>query len=504
MIIRKILRLAMVMICAMCAAPLAHADLVSSEPLSAGFKSVFVYLSPTQRDAIARGRSGDLTASLQRILATNSRVSFPPGVYPIKSALIMRSGQAVRLSPGAEIRQTVIGQGAFVAIGKTDVTIELNGGTIRGPGGWSATWTGNQGLEGFRGVTCIGCSRFVARGPGRIVNWGNAGIGIVGGSNYRIEYLTVEGTHGYGKALSEGDNFQNGIYISNDPKWGRADDGRIVQPDITGVGQGILREALPYAPAPQKMTIIDNPYIHDIPGQHAIYNQDGQLQIIGGRYFNLAYSAVKFQSADADRDLFSMYAKGIKARNIGGSMFEIATLGRGSINQADVEGEGHGVGYLLSLNGKTRDFNAHLVGDEIKGNSVYVLGRDIRRTSIGVRANNIDQDGILVVATDTELTIAPQIRNPNRNRVPENSGIRVVSRSAHVTLNTPTITDMNGRMNYGLFNQWDGSTIRFIGKLVATGATQTALRADGVVDTLPEGAILSGKKGKFSGRYRIQ
>jgi hypothetical protein len=119
------LRLAMAAIFALCAAPLAHADLVGPQPLSEEFSSVLTFLSPAQRDAIARGRSGDLTPVLQHILATNMRVSFPPGVYPIKAALIMRDGQMVRMSPGAEIRQATIGQSAFAATGKAGVTIEL-------------------------------------------------------------------------------------------------------------------------------------------------------------------------------------------------------------------------------------------------------------------------------------------------------------------------------------------------------------------------------------------
>ena len=480
--------------------------LSATAPSDNSFVDIFADVPARVRDDAVAGRlEGDALSDIfQRSLSRHLYVGLPSGTFRLGKALILRNGQRIRLSPGTLVRQDTVGGNAFVATAATGVEIDLNGGVIRGPGGWSATWTGNQGPDGFRGLVCTGCTGFKVRGPGRVINWGNAAIAIVGGHNYSITDVTVEGTHRHGQPLTTGSNFQNGIYVANDARWGPADGGRIVRVEVSGTAQGILRESLPGAPPPITMSIIDRPYIHDIPGQHAIYNMDGEMQVIGGRYENLAYSAVKFQAAEANRDVYRFTATGVVAHHIGGSMFEIAALGLGSLNQVRLQGSGRDVGYLLSLHGKTRDFSANVTGTRMTGHAVYVLGSDIRRTAIRVDASDIDQDGILVVADNAEIDLTPRINNANRRRVPEDSGLRVTSHSALVTLHNPDIRDAFGNMTHGIFNQYDGSQIRIVGTLTATGAKETAIRADGEIIGLPAAARLGGAKGKFSGQYRVR
>lgn len=446
--------------------------------------------------------SGDaLSRVVQLALDRHDRVRFPPGTYHIGQALTLRSGQRVRLSPGTIIRQDTPGRGAFSAIGANDVAIELNGGEVHGPGGWTREWRGNQGWDGYHGLACTGCERFTVTGPGRIVNWGHAAIAIIGGSGYTLTDVTMEGTHRFGTPLHAQDNFQNGIYIANDVRWGAADGGRITRPDISGTAQGIMREAIPGAPAPVKLTVIDRPDIHDIPGQHAIYNQDGAIRVVGGLYTRLTNSAVKFQGGDANRALTWLTATGIVARDIGGSMFEIAALGKSSINAARLQGTGTGVGYLISLNGRTRDLDADVKGSRITGHAAYVLGDDLRRVRLRVDGREIEQDGILVVATRAAIDISARIADPNGRRTPDDSGIRVYSPSAHVTLRAPVICDGRARMTHGIFNQRAGSTITLIGAVTATGAARTAIRADGEIRGLTKRAVLSGADGRMSGSF---
>lgn len=469
-----------------------------------GFIDLLSVLPQTQRAAIIAGRAVDSTSAIQDVLSRYRAVQFPAGLYQISRTLVLGQGQHLRLSPGVEIRQRVKGQGGFAATARTDVLIELNGAQLVGPGGWTKVWRGNQGWEGYRGIECTGCTNFRITGPGRIVNWGHAAISVIGGTGYTISGVTIEGTHRYGAPLSREDNFQNGIYIANDRRWGRADGGRISNVDISGVAQGILREALPGAPAPLVMTVVNAPFLHDIPGQHGIYNQDSKLQVRGGNYVNLALSAVKFQAADANRDLYDISASGIQARNIGGSMFEIAALGVGTLHRVSVEGQGFGVGFLLSLNGPTRDFTANVSGSKVVNNAVYILGRNIQRASIQVDAQDIDQDGVLITATDAQLSLNARIANPNLTRVVGNSGIRIVSRNALVTLNNPVVTDANGRMAYGLYNETDGARVSITGTMTATGAKDTAVRADGRIDGVTTNAVLRGAKGRTSGRYKVR
>jgi hypothetical protein len=477
---------------------------LSAQPDADGFIDILSVLPTAQRAAIVAGRDVDSTVAIQNAFRRYRAVKFPAGQYNISRTLVLGQGQQVRLSPGAKIRQRVKGQGGFAATAQADVVIELNGGQLVGPGGWTKVWRGNQGWEGYRGIQCTGCTNFRVTGPGQIVNWGHAAIAVIGGSGYTISGVTIEGTHRYGAPLTREDNFQNGIYIANDRRWGRADDGRISTVNISGVAQGILREALPQAPAPQMMTVIDSPFLHDIPGQHGIYNQDGKLQVRGGNYVNLALSAVKFQAADANRDLYDISATGIRARNIGGAMFEVAALGTGVLNRIDLEGQGVSVGSLLSLNGPTRDFVAKVSGSGIKANAVYVLGRNIQRASIQVDAQDIDQDGVLITATDAQLSLNARIANPNLTRVVGNSGIRIVSRNALITLNNPVVTDANGRMAYALYNETDGARVSITGTMTATGAKDTAVRADGRVDGVTTNAVLRGAKGRTSGRYEVR
>lgn len=472
-------------------------------------RSIPIAAQPTgarQFGARGDGRADD-TAALQAALDASLDVRLDPGTYLISAPLRLRSGLRLRLSPGAVVRQTRLGRNALVAERCSDVTVLLDGGTILGPGGYNrpTPWTGNQGPEGHRGVRFLGCTNARIAGPGRVINWGNAGIDFTGGSGLSCEQVTIEGTHAHGGPIARFGNFQNGIYIANHRQFGAANAVSISSCDLSGMAQGILREALPGAPAPSAPTTIRGCLFHDIPGQHGIYNQDGLLDVVDCRFRDLAGSAVKTQAADAGRVLRGIRASGIEAERIGGSLFETAEVGGfgGGVADVSLSGRGTGVGFLASLNGRVVDAEIDVSGRDVANNAVFVQGAGCRNVRIRVDAEAIAQDGVMVVARNASLEVRAAIRDPNGGGSLGGSAVRVSSPSADVTVIDLAASDRRGRMVYGLFSEIAGSTVRVRGTLRVAGANDVAVRANGRIVDLPANAVLQGRHGAFVGRENI-
>jgi hypothetical protein len=349
--------------------------------------------------------STDNTALIQAALTAHKNVIINgAGTYRITDALVLQTGQTVTLSPGTTIRQMTTNKQAFIATTKNNVVINLNGGTVYGAGGWSAAWTGNQGQEGFRGIHFVGCNDFAVIGPGRVYNFANAGISIVGGTRWLIDDgIRIEGTTGYTQTIPADGNFQNGIYICNDATHGRGDAGLIINPNISGTAQGILRELPTATNQPATMTHIIGGKIHDIPGQHGFYNQASKLTAVGTAFERCHTSAFKTQSADINADLQDVNAVGIIAEDCeGGSLFEIATTGTGSINNSRFQGVGRNVGYLASLNNKMNGVTVEVAGD-IAANGIQLIGTAINAT-IRAKASNVKGVGVICTATGSDVT----------------------------------------------------------------------------------------------------
>jgi hypothetical protein len=452
------------------------------------------------------GRTDD-TDAIQTALDRSSYVQFEPGLYVISDTLRLRSGQTVRLSPGAVIRQIRPGRNAFVALQTRGVSLLLSGGEIAGPGGYNfgARWTDNQGYESFRGIRFVGCTESRVAGPGRIYNWGNAAIDITGGRGTVCEDLTIEGTHQHGALIARLANFQNGIYLANDRRFGACNDVSVRNCTFSGLAQGLLREAIIGAPAPTLPTTVIDCTFHDIPGQHGIYNQDGLFEVRNCRFRNVEGSAVKTQAADAGRPLRRIRASGIEARSLRGALFEIAEVGGygGWIEDIEVAGTAAGAGYLAAVNGRIIDARITVSGSAVIGNAVYVQGSGCRDVRIVVDAEDIGQDGVLVVARDADLEIEATIRDANRTRILGGSGIRVSSPGARVALVNPRVTDRRRRMMYGVFNEIAGSEIRVRGTVLVRGAADAAVRATGRIVDFPANASLEGRNGSFINRANV-
>ena len=329
-------------------------------------------------------------------------------------------------------------------------------------------------------------------------------IAILGGSNNLIDCPRVEGTHTYGVPLVSGNNNQVGVYLTNHATYGNVENTRIIKPDISGVAQGILEEAQAGIAHRTGMLTIDSPVLHDIPGQHGMYMQMGNLTVTSPSGANLTLSLVKLSSGNANLDTKGYSVTGANAYNIGGSIFELDVVGTGSINDALLTGTGRSVGYGIGITGKVSSIKADIVSDTAVGSHVYMTGANQSDVDITVNGRNSGQDGVLINATAaTGIKIRPTLRESNTTTTASGCGIRLASASANVELFDPDVTDASTKMVYGLFNSIAGSTVKVRGSAKFTGASDTAVRATGVITEWPTEATLSGTNGAFTSQGNV-
>lgn len=180
-------------------------------------------------------------------------------------------------------------------------------------------------------------------------------------------------------------------------------------------------------------------------------------------------------------------------------MFEVVSLGSGSIADVLLSVTGVSVGVGINIVGAARRLRCDLYLSTVITNAVPIQGAGARDLDIGVIAENIGQDGVLVTATNASaISIRPRLSQCNTSNDGTSCGIRVASVSANVDLFDPRVMDSNSLMNYGLFNQNSGSIVTVYGSAVFTGAKDTAVRATGVIAEWPTDAALSGLNGSFT------
>lgn len=455
--------------------------------------SIFDGLTDAQKADVRAGTySLDVTSVCQAVLNAHSAVRFIDGSYKLTDKLTLNANQDVYIDGGATLKQFTTDKGVFYALQKDRVHI-VNNGLLYGPGVWSSGWTGNGGHE-ERGVQFLGCTRSSVTGVGTIRNFGHAQLALFGGTNIAFKQK-CEGTNGYGSALALNDNFQMGVYLADDDTYGILD-GIHVDCDISGSAQGILREWR-RSDFVNGGTLTIRGNIHDIPGQHATYIQSGNLNA------NYTVKAIALSGCKISSGAGEVVNDGVcivTGEDLGSHLFEVSTVGAGSVSNFKLIGTATQVdGYGASLLGKMDNIDVDVAVTNAGG---VFQAQGANQTNIRARVSGktLDSNGIEILSTTSDYKIWPTLRQPNNGAHANTYGISVNSASATVELFDPDVTDSNTRMVYGLFNVTLGSIVKVRGSAKFTGASDTAVRAIGLVTEWPAETTLSGTNGAFTGQ----
>jgi hypothetical protein len=440
--------------------------------------------------------SVDRTAVFLAAVATGRCVRVPTGmIVKVSDWIELEDDQTVWLEPGARINQITADKGIFRATSKTRPRV-INDGILHGPGVYSNTWTGN-GAHQERGVMFEGCTDSVLAGAGVIRNFGHSQACFLGGS-FRAKHR-LEGTNDYSTPISAEDNFQIGYYVTDDDNYGPVVYGELYG-SVSGVCQGVLRENRQAGAeslvdtGPLKIDIT----ITDIPGQHGIYIQRGNLEA-RLRVKNIALSACKLSTPIANA-VCSNFDCTVVGEDIGSHLFEVeATEVTGTNQNLHLVGVGKNIGGagLAAVNG----INSLRADIQVQDAKVGFQAQGVNQKDVEVKINGRDlaQTGVAIYATNSDFRIHPVIRECNQEVLvgEAGSGILVSSASATVDLINPDVTDADANMRVGLFNFTSGSIVRVHGRAVFTGAATFAVRSAGKIRQWPTDAVLQGASGDF-------
>lgn len=426
----------------------------------------------------------DRTALFLAAIATGRHIRVIRGqTVRVSNWLDLNDNQCIHIETGARINQVTADRGVFRATNRQNVTI-WNDGIIHGPGVWSPLWTSN-GAQQERGVMFRGCTNGVLAGSGVIRNFGHAQAAFLGGS-FKASHR-LEGTHTHGTPIAATNNWQMGLYVTDDDVYGPLVSGQFVG-EISGVCQGVLREnrdgGLTNA-GPLQLDVL----LRDIPGQHGLYIQRGNLQA------KVVAKSVALSAVKVDAPLANQVSENIKvdlvAQDIGSHMFEVqAFTATSKLKTLQLEGVGAGVGGSgLSMINSVEGLHADIVVDGC-GQGFQAQGVNQSDCEVFVNAKNCQGNGVAVFSTNSSFRIKPTIREANLSNGATLHGILVESASATVDLIDPEVTDVNTRQRYALFNSIAGSIVRVHGRAVLTGGQLGDVRATGVIESWPEDTVL--------------
>jgi len=452
----------------------------------------------------------DMTTAIQAAVNASSNVSITcPYEYKTTDEILLNSNQCITMSSGVTIHQYTANKNIFKATSKDNVWIHANGAILYGEGTWSSGWTDVYGHED-RAIQFLGCTNSGVIMP-HIKNCGAAGIAIMGGSGIRVIAPIIEGTNLYSTVIPYTGNHQHGIMLSNHTTYGDGDDIIIIAPDISGTCQGIIRIAQTAVAAGDGTVQIINPTIHDITGQHAVYLQEGHVSISNPALYNIALAGIKIQSGGANLAVRAVSATGVTAYHLGSNIFEVAVVGSGSVSELLLSATGDDVGTGLSVLGDCSNIKCDMVLRNVIGNAFLAQGVGPHDIDCTFTAENLGGDGVFVSATTaTGLKIRPKIIDPNYTPLTYAAGVHINSASAVIELFDPVITDSAANMNYGIWNEADGSLIYVRGSVKIAGATSVAYKghsngtgimewpAEAVLNTTADGQILGNADIKSS------
>lgn len=474
----------------------------------------------------------DVTAQLNTVLAGNSNVLIKPGTYKINGTVSLNDNQTIVLSSGTILKQYAANPAStpiFQAIGKNNITIIGNGAVFYGEG----TFCGNVGQAATVSCPIITASPTAPIGQGqwlgqvsadiaiRLItctnvhidgvhtkNCGGSGIAIYGGNTISITNSVIEGTNLYSTPIHPPSatpgyqaNFQNGLFLNDQPTYGVIENLKVVNCDISGTAQGVLVETYPGVNITNRSIEFNGMNIHDITGQHGFYIDSGKVSITNATLSNLAEAGVKVQIGDSAMASIGVSAVGIVAENLGGNMFEIGvfqdTFPGASLSGVQLQGVGKNVNRGLSIGGLVKNLQANIVVTDTVGEGLVIQGNLPSNMDIKILAERTGEDGVLITSTNSNnIKIQPTIINPSTNSG-SRYGIIVASASANVSLFDPVVTDANSKMFNGLYNSVSGGTIAVYGSAKFTGATDWAVVTTGHIVAWPIWATVQGTAGSY-------
>lgn len=435
--------------------------------------------------AVGDGVTDD-TSAIQAAHDAGISVFYPAGTYLLSDQISLTSNTTVFLSADVTVKQGADNKAVFYAASKSNVTIDGGGATLQGYGNYSNAWTGNSGhLD--RAVHFTGCTN-VAAYDLRIIDCSNAGLYIEATTSFRGYNLRIEGTHTHGVPIVANDNFQNGVYVKHSPTAGDCTDIQIESFDISGTAQGILVETYDgYTGTEQDIRL--SGVIHDIPGQHGMYLQSGNV-IANVNVSDCALNGAKIQVGGTR--LIENFDVTIVATSCGDAALSVqnaGTVGTARINNVTANIVSNNCQRGLSINNDLVGGKFKIIDRDATQYGLIIQGTGNADLDIDILSINAGFHGVFVNSSDlTNCTIKAKVREANTS-----SGAYYgiyVNNCADLILIDPEATDANTNQVYGLFVAAGDVYVR--GSAIFTGASSYSARANVLLKDWPSYVDVGG------------
>lgn len=435
--------------------------------------------------AVGDGVADDTTA-IQAAHDVGISVYYPSGTYLLSDRISLSSSASVFLSSDVTVKQGADNKAIFYALSKSNIFIDGGGATLQGYGNYSNTWTGNSGHEdralNFTSCTNISVSNF------RIIDASNSGLYIEHTTSFRGSNFRIEGTHTHGAAIVTNDNFQNGIYIKHKAATGDCTDIQISDFDISGTAQGILIETYTgYTGSEQDIRL--SGVIHDIPGQHGLYLQSGNI-IADINASDCALNGAKIQVGGTRLiENFDITLIATSCGDAGLSVQNAGTVGTARINNVKANVVSNDCQRGLSINNDLVGGKFKVISRDSTQHGLIVQGTGNSDLDIDILSINSGRNGVYVTSSDlTNCTIRPKVRQANTS-TGSYYGIHIENCSDCILID-PEATDTGTKQVYGLFVAAGDVYVR--GSAVFTGASSYSARANVLLKDWPSYVDVGG------------
>ena len=411
--------------------------------------------------------------------------------------MVLDNDASLLLDSACQITQATSDKEIFKATSKDNIFIKANGAVLYGEGTWSGEWTGNTGHYDIA-VNLINCTRSVISHP-HIKNCGHSGIRIEGGSKISILSPVIEGTSPSSATTNEG-NFQHGIYLAHHETHGLIESVSILPPDISLTGQGILLEVdsnySTLTNVGEELVSIDSPLIYDITGQHGIYAQS-TFDCSGAVIQGTTLAGIKIQSGSSNYAHRNFNVSGFSISDTDSQAIEVVTTGTGSLNNLSVSGVATNCNRGISISKNVAGAYINLVCYNSAQYGAVFSGDNLTDIELHILSRKSGRDGVLVSSTNSSgLRIFPKIQEANDSEGASYSGVRIESATATTDIFNMSITDTNGRMYSGVYNE-GGSSVGIHGPSDIDNALTFGMRTAVAWRNLPTELTITNTPTKF-------